>query len=82
MTSANDNGCKQTDPVIFQATLHHFAEHGLSAPRKAAEFARMAAQRGPGADAERWVTICKALDFRLGRMVEQELSKENLLVRV
>lgn len=82
MAAANDNGPRATDPEVFHATLRHFAEHGLSAPRKAAEFARQAAKRGDRVHSRHWVVICKALDHRLGRILERQLDDAELRSRV
>ena len=68
---ANDNGPEPANDLVLRAALHHFAEHGLSGARIAAERARSAASR---ADARHWLGICRALDRRLGARLARELG--------
>ena len=70
---ANDNGPEPANDLVLRAALHHFAEHGLSGARIAAERARSAVDR---ADALHWLGICRALDRRLGARLAREMGAE------
>lgn len=63
---ANDNGPEPSGDLILRAALHHFAEHGLSAARRAAGRSKEAWHAGEEEDALHWLAICRALDRRLG----------------
>lgn len=68
---ANDNGPEPANDLALRDALHHFAEHGLSGARIAAERARTAAGH---AQALHWLAICRALDRRMGARLARELG--------
>lgn len=68
---ANDNGPEPSNDLILRAALHHFAEHGLSGARVAADRARIAGDR---AEALHWLAICRALDRRMGARLAREIG--------
>ena len=68
---ANDNGPEPSNDLILRAALHHFAEHGLSGARVAADRARTAGER---TEALHWLAICRALDRRMGARLAREIG--------
>ncbi|HMO69397.1 MAG TPA: hypothetical protein PKE25_12255 [Novosphingobium sp.] len=70
---ANDNGPEPSNDLILRAALHHFAEHGLSGARIAAERVATAADRE---QALHWLAICRALDRRMGARLAGEMGLE------
>ena len=66
LSAANDNtaGNQPQEDDLLHLALRHFAEHGLSAARVAADNARMAASRGEEAKGRHWLAICRTLDRR------------------
>ncbi len=76
LSAANDNapsGQPLGDALLHKA-LRHFAEHGLSAARVAADNARRAMNRGNGEECRYWLAICRALDRRLAASTARALD--------
>lgn len=77
MHAANDNLAAADDrDRILRMALSHFAEHGLGAPRRAAEAAHDAAARGDVGDCRQWIAICRAFDRRLAIRTARQLGIE------
>ncbi len=62
---ANDNGAAHTSDALLHAALRHFAEHGLSAARRARKQAEAAFFAGDRQTYRWWLEICRALDRRM-----------------
>lgn len=65
--AANDNlaGDALDGDHLLHAALRHFAEHGLSAARRAGDNARAAFAAGDDRTCRHWMAICRTLDRRL-----------------
>ena len=76
---ANDEPAAQTAIIdgLTEATLRHFAEHGLGAARAALDFAEQAREAGDIAESEYWVDMCRRLDTQAA--VRFERSHEDLI---
>lgn len=72
--AANDNGEEPVSEAMLEASLRHFAVHGLGAARAArlqAEFAFFAGDR----TAYRWwLGICRLLDKRMAMIAAREFE--------
>jgi hypothetical protein len=65
-TVANDNpSLEQGEEDLLQASLRHFAIHGLGAARSAYRAAEAALKDHDAAAYHRWTAICRTLDSRL-----------------
>ena len=70
---ANDNGpAAQLAEATLQAALRHFAQHGLAAARHARQEAESARAQGDERSFAWWRDICRALDRRLAREIDQQ----------
>ena len=65
LNAANDNRGGIGGEQLLQAALRHFAEHGLSAARRARDNAEAAFFAGRSDDYRWWMAICTALDRRM-----------------
>lgn len=72
--AANDNAPRHTDRATLHAALRHFAQHGLDAAARARVQAEQAKQIGDKQSADYWTEICRALDRRMARRLEQKCS--------
>ncbi len=65
LKSVNDNGWTLAGDGVAQASLRHFARHGLGAARAAHEAAAAALEAGNDDDFQLWLAICRTFDRRL-----------------
>ena len=72
--ATNDNAAPGHSEATIHAALRHFAEHGLDAAREAEAQAQRAAQAGDEQAFEWWRGICRALDRRLARSLDERAS--------
>ena len=77
--AANDEPSLSFAPIdeLTEATLRHFAEHGLGAARAAREQAEEARRAGVKAESEYWLQICRNLDRQ--EAIRFERSDESLI---
>ena len=77
--AANDNGWKSVIDCRLEAALRHFASHGMGAAQDAGARARAAYAAGDGENFRWWLDVCRQIDSRLARQLEQlELSASEL----
>lgn len=69
--AANDNCTARGDDRMLHAALRHFARHGLGAAREARRQAERAFFAGDRESYDWWLGICRALDARIARSLEQ-----------
>ena len=62
---ANDNAVSWATDALLHAALRHFAEHGLSATRRARKQAEAAFFAGDRQGYQWWLEVCRALDRRM-----------------
>lgn len=74
--AANDNGTA-IDNKLLNATLRHFARHGLRAAAEAKREAEAAFFRGDRAAYDWWLAICKTLDRRLAQQIIRDSELRN-----
>jgi len=67
---ANDDG-DVVGPAHVNAALRHFAKHGIAAAQHAREQAINAGRAGDRKSFEWWLEICRALDRRMARGIDQ-----------
>ncbi len=67
---ANDDG-DIPGAAHVNAALRHFAKHGISAAQHAREQAITAGRAGDRQSFEWWLEICRALDRRMARGIDQ-----------
>ncbi|WP_417321526.1 hypothetical protein [Erythrobacter aureus] len=86
--AANDNGDiahilarKSNFDHMMRAALRHFAEHGLGAAEAARQQAEQAYSDGDRAAYDWWLGVCRTLDRRLARQLEDRIAIETLLAR-
>lgn len=72
--AANDNDHGLCHDAIIKATLRHFANHGLSAARRACENAEAALQAGDHEDCRFWLSICRMLDRRMAAAISARVE--------
>lgn len=65
LESVNDNGWTLGGDGVAQASLRHFARHGLGAARAAHDAAAAALEAGNDDDFHLWLEICRTFDRRL-----------------
>lgn len=65
LNAANDNGSGIGGEQLLHAALRHFADHGLSAAKRARENAEEAFFAGHSEEYRWWMAICTALDRRM-----------------
>ena len=71
---ANDNRGRTVESAHLHAALRHFAEHGLAAADHARQQAIAAAQAGDRQTFDWWLEICRALDRRMARGIDDTAS--------
>lgn len=69
--AANDNGARHPGETTLHAALRHFARHGLAAAHEARVQARTAQESGDEQSYRWWLEICRALDRRMARELDQ-----------
>lgn len=74
---ANDTGGNRASDAMLHAALRHFAQHGLAAARHARKQAESAKVSGDEQDYIWWRDICRALDRRMARALDQQAVGEN-----
>lgn len=67
---ANDSG-DVVGPAHVNAALRHFAKHGIAAAQHAREQAINAGRAGDHQTFQWWLEICRALDRRMARGIDQ-----------
>ncbi|MWV28376.1 hypothetical protein GRF63_10715 [Erythrobacter sp. GH3-10] len=67
---ANDNRGKQVQSAHLHAALRHFAQYGLAAADHARQQAIIASDAGDRQTFEWWLEICRALDRRMARQID------------
>ncbi|KLI63574.1 hypothetical protein AAV99_07360 [Aurantiacibacter marinus] len=67
---ANDDG-DIVGAEHLSAALRHFAKHGIAAAQNAREQAIAAGRAGDRQTFEWWLEICRALDRRMARGIDQ-----------
>lgn len=82
LRASNDDYHGISSDKLMQATLRHFAHHGLSAARRAKESAETAWLAKDFESCTFWLSICRALDRRMAdalaaRMQATRASGEN-----
>lgn len=70
-SAANDNCAAREADRMLHAALRHFARHGLGAAREARGQAERAFFAGDRESYDWWLGICRTLDARIARSVEQ-----------
>jgi hypothetical protein len=72
--ASNDNGRAigdlMADPQVMRETLLHFARFGLGAAASARNEAASAFEAGNDDEGRRWLAICRQLDRRMARKLE------------
>ncbi|WP_191984690.1 heme oxygenase-like domain-containing protein [Pelagerythrobacter rhizovicinus] len=71
-SAANDNCAAHGGDRMLHAALRHFARHGLGAAREARRQAERAFFAGDRESYDWWLGVCRALDARIARSLEQE----------
>jgi hypothetical protein len=69
LSAANDNSVGIGGDRVLKAALRHFAAHGLAAAQVARETAEEALAAGEREEYRWWMSICAALDRRMGAAV-------------
>ena len=69
--AANDDCAARRDDRMLHDALRHFARHGLGAAREARRQAESAFFAGDRRSYDWWLGICRTLDARLARSLEQ-----------
>jgi len=69
--AANDNCASDGNDHMLHAALRHFARHGLGAAREARRQAERAFFAGDRESYDWWLGVCRALDARIARSLEQ-----------
>ncbi len=64
---ANDNGANDSDRLVLDAALRHFAQHGLGAAANARSLAEAAFFEGDRERYDWWHNVCQTLDRRVAR---------------
>lgn len=72
--AANDNGGEQVSQAMLEASLRHFAAHGLGAARAARHQAQQAFFAGDVRAYRWWMGICRLLDRRMAIIAAQRLE--------
>lgn len=72
--AVNDNEEGAGDDLLLHAALRHFARHGIGAARAARESAQQAFFAGDRECYLWWLGVCRTLDRRLARGLEQSVS--------
>ena len=72
--AANDNGDPLSESALLHKALRHFAEHGLSAARRAGENAQQCLRRADLDGCRFWLAICRTLDRRLAATTARRLG--------
>lgn len=67
---ANDNIARHTSQTMVHAALRHFADHGLAAAHHARKQAEQACETDDEQGYKYWLEICRALDRRMARELE------------
>ena len=87
--AANDNaGAAQmvatASPIdgVMHAALKHFANHGLSAAKVAAQQAEHAHAADDPESYDWWLGICRTLDRGLARRLDEQLAIKSLLASI
>ncbi|WP_374405152.1 hypothetical protein [Pelagerythrobacter sp.] len=70
-TAANDNCHERADDRLLHAALRHFAQYGIGAAHEARGQAERAFFAGDRERYDWWLGICRTLDARLARSIEQ-----------
>ena len=70
----NDNGGEPVSKAMFEASLRHFAAHGLGAARAARLQAEYAFFAGDRAAYQWWIGVCRLLDRRMAAMAARDLQ--------
>jgi len=73
--AANDNDEPQVDDQLLRASLKHFAEHGLRAAQEAKQKAEEAFFAGDRESYQWWLGVCRMLDRRMARQLENSNSQ-------
>ncbi len=68
--AANDNSTSDGNDHMLHAALRHFARHGLGAAREARSQAERAFFAGDRESYDWWLGVCRALDARIARSLE------------
>ncbi len=68
--AANDDG-DLVSQVFITAALRQFAKHGLAAADHARDQAIAASEAGDRQTFEWWLEVCRALDRRMARRIDQ-----------
>ncbi|WP_128892934.1 hypothetical protein [Erythrobacter sp. HKB08] len=76
---ANDNGDSVFSDRQLQATLRHFAKHGLGAAQAARDEAEKAFFAGDRESYDWWLGICRTLDRRVAEQVERREALSDTL---
>ena len=73
--AANDNGFEAAnDDTVVTEALRHFAEHGVSAARRASDKAMSAHASGDSESFDWWLSVCRVLDRRMADAVVVKAS--------
>lgn len=73
--AANDNGSRLGGDGLLPEALRHFAEHGLSAARRARNNAEAAFAAGDHDGYHAWRAICRILDRRMASAIRAGKGK-------
>lgn len=73
--ASNDNDQEPASAAMLEASLRHFAVHGLGAARAAREEAERAFFAGDRARYQWWLGICQVLDRRMARIAAREFGR-------
>lgn len=74
--AANDNGDEPVSAAMLEASLRHFAAHGLGAARAARQQAEQAFFAGDQKSYRWWLGICRLLDRRMALIAAREFETE------
>ena len=67
---------------VMHAALKHFAKHGLSAAKVAAQQAKHAHAADDTESYDWWLGICRTLDRGLARRLDEQLAIKSLLASI
>jgi len=77
---ANDNCAPRDTDRMLHAALRHFARHGLGAAREARRQAERAFFAGDRESYDWWLGICRTLDARIARALENTVVRDRVPV--